>query len=76
MAEGDWEKKVDKLAVEMFNAYNGEGPNPWLTFDGRPVPRWEQLNDQVRAKWTAAARHAVTTLHGPAPDYVGGAIDE
>lgn len=42
-------------AIKAFNAYNEQGPNPWKTFDGRDVPRWEQLNDQVRAKWLAAA---------------------
>jgi hypothetical protein len=44
-----------QMAVSMFNAYNEQGPNPWKTFDGRDVPRWDGLNDQVRAKWLAAA---------------------
>lgn len=47
------------LAKGMFDAYNAEGPNPWKTFDGRDVPRWEALTDQVRGKWEAAARFAV-----------------
>jgi hypothetical protein len=47
------------LAQLMFDAYNGQGPNPWKTWDGKDVPRWEQLNDQVRAKWNAAARVAL-----------------
>lgn len=42
-------------AKAMFNAYNEQGPNPWRTFDGRQVPAWENLSDQVRAKWEAAA---------------------
>lgn len=46
------------LAQKMFDAYNQEGPNPWKTFDGRDVPRWEALSDQVRGKWIAAARCA------------------
>lgn len=46
---------TESRAVRMFNAYNGQGPNPWKTWDGKDVPRWEQLNDQVRAKWEAAA---------------------
>lgn len=46
---------LTQLAVAMFNAYNEQGPNPWKTFDGREVPRWDGLNDQVRAKWLAAA---------------------
>lgn len=46
------------LAQKMFDAYNQEGPNPWKTFDGRDVPQWEGLSDQVRGKWIAAARCA------------------
>lgn len=45
----------------MFNAYNEQGPNPWKTFDGRDVPRWSELSDQVRGKWTAAAYVARAT---------------
>ena len=43
------------VAEQMFNAYNEQGPNPWKTFDGRDVPRWDAITDQVRAKWEAAA---------------------
>ena len=39
----------------LFEAYNDQGPNPWKTFDGRDVPSWEQVSDQVREKWEAAA---------------------
>jgi hypothetical protein len=46
------------LAKTMFDAYNEQGLNPWKTFDGRDVPRWDELNDQVRAKWIAAANKA------------------
>lgn len=49
---------IDNAAEQMFMAYNAQGPNPWQTFDGRPVPRWPELNDQVRLKWIAAARQA------------------
>lgn len=51
--------ELEKVAIKFFNAYNEQGPNPWKTFDGRDVPRWEQLNDQVRAKWRAVAQCAV-----------------
>lgn len=51
-----------ELAEQMFNAYNEHGPTPWVTFDGRPVPRWPDLNDAVRAKWTAAAARAIALL--------------
>lgn len=46
----------------MFDAYNEAGPNPWKTFDGRPVPTWMELNDQVRGKWQAAALAAVKAV--------------
>lgn len=42
-------------AEKMFDAYNEQGPNPWKAWDGKDVPRWDALNDQVRAKWRAAA---------------------
>lgn len=55
-----------KLAEKMFNAYNEVG-TPWKTFDGRDVPRWPDINDAVRAKWTAAATTALRELVPPAP---------
>lgn len=51
-----------ELARAMFDAYNDQGPNPWKTFNGGDVPRWEALNDQVRAKWEAAAVKAIDWL--------------
>lgn len=42
-----------ELARDMFNAYNERGG--WKTFDGRPVPKWEDLGDEVQARWVAAA---------------------
>jgi hypothetical protein len=44
-----------ELAKLLFNAYNEHGLHPWKTFDGRDVPRWDELNDAVRGKWIAAA---------------------
>lgn len=52
----------EDLAKKMFDAYNEQGPNPWKTWDGKDVPRWNDLSDQVRAKWTAAARAAFSIL--------------
>lgn len=55
----------EDLAKKMFDAYNEQGPNPWKTFDGRDVPRWEQLGGQVVSKWIAAAEAAMNELsHG------------
>lgn len=57
-----------QIAEAMFNAYNAEGPNPWKTWDGKDVPRWPELNDQVRGKWAAAAKQAlVLTAPPPTP---------
>lgn len=36
-----------------FEAYNAAGVNAGKTFDGRPVPAWDALSDDVRAKWQA-----------------------
>lgn len=48
-------ESFEMRARKMFEAYNAEGPNPWKTYDGKDVPKWDNLNDQVRAKWIAAA---------------------
>ena len=50
------------LASQMFIAYNEHGPNPWRTFDGRDVPVWPNLTDEVRAKWVAAAERAIEAM--------------
>lgn len=49
------EPEAEDLARSMFNAYNAQGPNPWKTHDGKLVPKWEELGEQVQAKWRAAA---------------------
>lgn len=51
---------MESRAQQMFEAYNAQGPNPWKTFDGREVPRWPELSDQVRGKWVAAAKSSRT----------------
>lgn len=57
-----------ELAERLFNTYNEQGPNPWKTFDGRPVPRWPALSAQVQGKWRAVAEAARRELapHGDA----------
>lgn len=58
-----------KLAREMFNAYNEVG-TPWKTFDGRDVPRWDQISEAVKAKWEGAAECAerIAGIPSPVPD--------
>jgi hypothetical protein len=41
-----------------FEAYNSHGPRAGLTHDGKPVPAWPDLSDDVRAKWAAAEKAA------------------
>lgn len=43
---------------ESFEAYNAAGDNPGRTYDDKPVPTWENLSDDVRAKWAAAEKAA------------------
>ena len=50
------------IASQMFIAYNAAGANPWRTFDGRAVPPWADLTDEVRAKWVAAAECAIEAM--------------
>ena len=51
-------------AEALFNVYNEQGPNPWKTFDGRDVPRWPEISEQVRAKWSAVAAAQEAELTG------------
>jgi hypothetical protein len=37
-----------------FEAYNNAGANPGKTWDGKDVPEWRNLSDDVRAKWAAS----------------------
>lgn len=55
-ATPDGEDATTARARRMFNAYNEKGG--WKTFDGRPVPKWEDLGDEVRSRWAAAAEAA------------------
>lgn len=46
----------DAGAEALFNEYNGTPPNPWKTHDGRDVPHWPAISDQVKEKWRAVYR--------------------
>lgn len=48
--------RLEGRAILLFCAYNDQGPNPWKTWDGNDVPRWEALSEQVKEKWRAVAR--------------------
>jgi hypothetical protein len=51
-------ESIEHKAERIFNAYNAAGANPGKTWDGKPVPTWAGLNDDVRAKWVAAAEES------------------
>lgn len=52
----------DNTASLLFNVYNNQGPNPWKTWDGKDVPRWHELSEQVKEKWRAVAREVDSWL--------------
>ena len=43
---------------DLFETYNAAGANPGKTHDGKPVPEWKNLTDDVRAKWAAVEDRA------------------
>lgn len=45
---------AEVLAALMFEAYRKSAAG--VTYDGKPIPKWEDLTDAVRRHWTAAAR--------------------
>jgi hypothetical protein len=49
-----------------FDAYGNAGSQPWKTFDGRPMPRWHELEYPqgalTKARWQAAA-DAIAEAH-------------
>lgn len=45
---------IDELARRAFAAYNqAAGGKTW---DGKDIPPWEKVTEQVRNNWRAAAR--------------------
>lgn len=44
-----------------FEAYSAT--TNWLTYDGKPIPPWVNLNDRVRNAWETAAK-AILEKHG------------
>ena len=59
MTERVTERAFPQLAEKLFNTYNEQGPNPWKTWDGKDVPKWGRLGNQVTAKWMAVALEAM-----------------
>lgn len=53
---------ADDLARAMFAAYNAQAGG--LTWDGKPIPPWENTGPKVQENWRAAAREAFKVLKG------------
>lgn len=51
------------LGHVAFDAYGNAGPNPWRTFDGREMPRWESLTTPAGGitmlRWEEGVRAAI-----------------
>jgi hypothetical protein len=44
-------KSLGQIAFEAYNEAKGG-----VTYDGKPIPPWEDVGDAVRSAWEAAAR--------------------
>lgn len=49
--------KINEFAQEAFKAYNESAGGK--TWDGRPIPTWEEVGDKVRSHWIAAVRKVI-----------------
>lgn len=58
-----------EIAQVVFEAYNQAGANPGKTWDGKDVPRWEDLGPEVTTKWRAAASQVVAVKVGEAATF-------
>ena len=39
-----------------YTAYKAYGEHrKWLTYDGKPMPQWEDLKPEIQSAWCAAA---------------------
>jgi hypothetical protein len=48
-----FDKTLGELAKIGFDAYGEEAE--WKAYNGDPMPRWDELPEHVRTKWTVAA---------------------
>lgn len=62
--KGDWKEQYGQMA---YNAYWDDAKG--FTFDGRTMPRWDELGDAVRAHWICAASTVALSAvkHGTLP---------
>lgn len=51
---------LDYLAKTAFDAYGDYAD--WKTFDGRPMPQWEEVGFDVQSRWQASVKAVIDTL--------------
>ena len=49
-------KSIEQIAQAMYDAYNEQAGGK--TWDGRPLPTWDQLGEERQQCWIAAAQKA------------------
>lgn len=65
-------KSLGQIGYEAYGEKAG-AHGPWKTFDGRPMPKWEELSGEAgeltKTRWEEAAREiaAVQEVRGPLP---------
>lgn len=53
-------KSFEQIAASMYHAYCKQAGGK--TFDGKPLPTWEELGAEHQLCWTAAANQASAEL--------------
>ena len=48
---------IEALARIGYEAYGAHAE--WKAFDGRPMPRWDELRPDIKEKWAVAANAIV-----------------
>lgn len=56
---------MESLAKQAYDAYGDDAE--WKTWDGRPMPTWDDLTTAVRDHWKAAIHSVCSTIK---PDYL------
>jgi len=58
--ESPFDKAVRELAEGMYQAYGRKAD--WKNFQGKPMPSWDDLPENIRTYWEASAIHAQVAL--------------
>ena len=66
-------KSIGEIGYEAYGEHAGPG-GPYTTFDGRPMPKWDELSATeagklTQARWESAAQAIATAIreHSNAP---------